>query len=95
MVYRYPVARDQDPSTALAMALCDVEGVSPGALDPLYHHVNLDALDKLVDPDCSLVQHSDCTAIISMRSYWISINQDSIVIWCLEDDDPQEAVKWR
>lgn len=94
-VHRYAITDDERPSTILALALCDLKDVTPDAMDPLYHHVDLDALDKLVAPDCSPSHPAECSVIISLEPYWISVNEDAVVIWRVEEDEPREAFKWR
>lgn len=90
-VHRYAIGAHERPSTALAKAICDVEGVEPDAMHPLYHRVDLDALDGLLAPDLQLSRGSNCSVVIDLQSYLVAIDEESVVVRRLDAADPAEA----
>lgn len=95
VVQRRAIDRDQQPSTALVMALCDAEGTTPDDMDPLQHHVTFDALDELFAPDRSQAREPDCSVAISLQQYWIFVDGETVVICRQGGDDSEEAIQWQ
>jgi hypothetical protein len=55
---RYEPSTNASPVEAVAKAVAEVEGVDPMALPPLYDHVDVEAMNRL------LARESDCSGFV-------------------------------
>lgn len=69
---------DEPTSVAVIRALASVEGVAPSSLDPLYHSVDPDALDRIFDTPV-VFEDEDVTAQFTASGYRVTIRTDGTI----------------
>lgn len=75
------------PSHAVVTAMADVRDVDPVELEPLYHDVDLEALDALCDRD----RDGDCTISFRRGAYEVVIESDGSCSIYGQDESPVDA----
>lgn len=69
-----PLFGEKSVSLALVTALAEVEGVDPVDLPPLSEHLDLEALDDLIEP-----ADADVIVSFSINEYDVTVTSDGTV----------------